>query len=672
MFNFGEILSIKRSDQGNGWGVFNTEGGLVTGVCHTARIGAILHAEGGHYNHPIYGQQFKASRINIVLPKNADGIEKYLANAKIPGFGKVAAKKLVDYYEDETLDHVMDEKALKQAGLSNKQIDGVIAFFDTRKNHLSFIELLAGADIKGKTAENIMANATIEEVKENPYQLRGKVPRVTLSNCDAIWVYLNGDSRNADRVKAHIMDVMRRANDRGDSGIVLEGSVGYYNLTLIEGAAKSLGVDPEFVEDFLSENDMPLRIYPEGGDIVYTESTYNHEKFIASSLLSNDLPALTEPADLSGMKTLSGEQLQAVEYASKYPVSIVTGAPGTGKTHIIEAICCLATANGLEPVLLAPTGLAARRMQGAGKHEASTIHSFLATKQTFDDVLFIVDEVSMVSLDLMSELLKVIDGHRLVLVGDVDQLPSIEHGQTLYDLIESSVLPVTRLTFNYRSKDSDIIKTALQVLTGENPSLTSDLSRDVCFVQCDDGKVTSIINELVGVSDQVLAPKKKGVAGVGVLNDLLAEKFNPGKDRKRLGFAKGDRVINGKNDRHLNVMNGETGEVIEITDKTVTVNYGGVPVTHEINSVNFKLSLAYALTVHKVQGQEYERVIIAIPKEANIMLSRNLYYTAITRAKKQVVLVGNPEALKIVLSGRCDSHRITGLRHHLKEYAKSS
>ncbi len=664
--DFGQILSMPCFDKITGYLIARTNKGTVTGVALNAAIGKSLRAIGEWVYHSKYGKQFKATQIDVSDPKNLNGYINFLANAGIPGLGQSYAKKLVDFFGLDVQQHLGNADDLKRAGIPDRLIPSIIEYHEKNHDKTEYNELLARSGISGKTATKIMEHCKLPELKRNPYALAGKIPRLRFKNLDAIHLQLHGDNRSDQRIQAGLMEAMRRANDKGDSGITYDD--------LLWNTAKLLSLDYYDIEGFIEEkqeddDSLPIIRYPVDSPNLYSDDVFRTERYIATTLKTIKLPSLPKAIDTPN---LTDEQRHAVEAVRQHPVSIITGGPGTGKTHTIKAICCLAEENGLTPILLAPTGLAARKIQDATGRDAMTIHRFLKAEEIDKNSLIIVDETSMVSLDVQAMLLKALQDKsiRIVFVGDADQLPSIDHGQVLKDLINSKQFPVTTLTKNHRVEGVEITRAAQMILNGENPDLPSDIAQECSFIQCEDDQIASIILELVSKSDQVLSPVKQHDAGTEDLNALLADKFNPNQDRKQWGFAVGDRVINTKNDYKLGVMNGETGVIRRIDKDLVQVRYdGGYKVEHKYDEHN--LLLAYALTVHKVQGQEYPCVIIALPAHANILLTRGLLYTAMTRAKKKVIIVGNPKALDIILSGRWDGDRITALAAHLIDVSMS-
>lgn len=655
----GVIKSIPFYKSETGYGVFKTDQGTVTGYAQNVGVGKHITAEGTHFTHPMHGEQFKAHSISVTNPSDVENLTRMLTAAKIPGVGKVAVGKLLAYFGTDVLRNLNDVEVLKKAGVSAKQIQAILAYHEQTQGNQAILELLGRAGLGVKTIAAILAYKHQSAVTSNPYSMLGEVPRLSFANVDKIWQVLHGDVTAPPRILAGVMEAMRRTREDGNTGITLD------DLTCT--ACSLLKVSSDLVKPVISDTlAAELIEYPIGSNIIFKRETWREERVIAERLIhiQNAVQHLTNTIDVG---TLTDEQHSGIVNVMNNGVSIITGSPGTGKTTVINALCNLADVNNIQVALLAPTGMAARRMRDTSGREATTIHSFLRHPKITKDTIIIMDESSMVSTNLMHTLLSKLKVRcRIVFVGDVHQLPSIDYGQILNDLIMSEQFPVTRLTKTFRFGD-DIGGLARIVLSGDTPNVSDDPNNTTTFIECADDAMISdtIINLIEQVTDaQVLTPVKDGLAGALELNSRIAELLNPGVLRTNiLNIGVGDRVANTKNDYEHGLVNGSIGIVKLIDNGDISIEYDVGVVTLPLTAAN--VSMAYALTVHKAQGQEYDTVIIALSHSKPVMLQRRLLYTAITRAKRKVLIVGTKRAIDIVAEGTFNAARVTGLVQHL-------
>lgn len=651
MQSFGIITSI--SHKPNNWGVYRATKGVVIGYVEAPQVGDHIKAAGKWVDNPKYGRQFEADQIELESTFGRYNMVKCLSNAKLAGWGKAAADKLYTHYSMDMLKALDDSASLKKIGFTSRQVKSAAAYYQTHKAHIETLTLLMKAGVGYKTTEKLIAKTNYKTLLQNPFSLMGKVDRLQFSRVDRVFLASGGDKESVFRLKAALSEVIRKANNEGHTGIHINDWVNRASTLLnIQG---DLNIDIDLSDDFIE--------YPENSGFIYSKECYEQESIIAKRLKQCSKLAALKHA-YSGDTYLSDEQKQAIAHAKESGVSIVTGSPGTGKTTVINSLCELAVVNDIEIFMLAPTGLAARRMSESVKDtdvQAMTIHSFLASLKRVKipkGAMIIIDEASMASTSLLALLLSKLKGqYRVVVVGDVYQLPSIDHGQVLKDLIESGVFPVTRLTKSFRFDDS-IGKAANAILHGQMP----EFNESVKFLECHESNILDYALQNVNRETQVLSPIKEGNNGTKNLCRAIATRLYP-EIKRDGGFGVGDIVINTKNDYSASVFNGERGRIVSIGDKIAVIYESGIV---EYDNDNPPIMLAYALTVHKCQGQEYSNVIIVLPNEGKNMMQRQLIYTAVTRSKAGVTIIGSKTSFETVLSNMFEVQRITGLQHHLK------
>lgn len=641
--------------------IFTSNMGTITGFAPNISIGMSFTATGEMVNHPKYGEQFKADAIKCTPPSNDYGLIHLIANLGIKGVGVATAKKLVSNFGSNTLNKLGDATALKTIGIRSNVIIELVEHSKSLLAKNSQLRVLLGKScLGGKTIDAIIKyNPSYKTVTENPYSLLGKIPRLRFKDVDSIYTTANKHVDSDVRALASILEVFRREHKHGNSGATKQGIVCEASKLIGMGQSTLIRVIDAHLDTLFIE-------YPLNSGVIYEKSTFDIEKHIAERLITihTEAPQLKH---ITPNGALNDEQYSAVTRVISNGVVVITGSPGTGKTTTTKAVCELAAANKLEVILLAPTAMAAKRMAVSTGLRASTIHSFLMTPRHKQGTLFIIDEVSMLSCELLHRLLKVIKRKcRLVLVGDVDQLQSIEWGSVLFDVIESNRFPVVRLTKTYRFGDV-ISEFATRVLNGTFPEMSEDIDAGVSFIECTSGEeIACKVGELVNSYPNalVLSPIKLGDAGTTSLNKQLACLLNP--DAKRhplLCVGVGDKVVITKNNNKHELINGVCGTVQNLTGDEIEIEFDHNNIVVDIDEVH--LSLGYALTVHKAQGHECDIVIFALGDDKPIMLQRRILYTAITRAKQKIVIVGSRRALEIAISNQFDKPRITSMLHHL-------
>ena len=672
---------------------------VVTVVGHAAAIaaGEWITASGEWVNDRTHGQQFKARFLRTSPPTSADGIEKYLASGMIRGVGPIYAKKLVRTFGDKVFDIIeaTPDRLREVDGIGPVRAASILAAWAEQKAVREIMVFLHSHGVGTARAVRIFktyGSDAIQVMTENPYRLASDIRGIGFKTADAIAMRLGIEKSAMTRVRAGISYALSEAMDGGHCGLPTE--------ELAPLAVKLLGVDKELVLTALNlELADGTVIADTVGETpcIFLGGLYRAEQIIAERLLrlingklpwpyidpEKALPWIEKKTGLS----LAESQVTAIRLALVSKVLVVTGGPGVGKTTIVNSILRILAAKGMNLLLCAPTGRAAKRMTDATGFEAKTIHRLLEVdprtggfKRGFDNPLdcdlLVIDETSMVDVMLMQALMKAIpDNAALLIVGDIDQLPSVGPGQILADIIASGVVPVVRLTEVFRqAAQSKIITSAHQINRGTIPDLSKpEGESDFYFVQADDPEsavprivdlVKTRIPQRFGLDPirdiQVLCPMNRGGVGARSLNIELQAALNPAGERKveRFGwtFASGDKVMQIENDYDKEVYNGDIGYIDDVDPDAgeLTASFDGRTVTYGFGELD-TLVPAYAATIHKSQGSEYPAVVIPVMTQHYTMLQRNLLYTGVTRGKRLVVLVGQKKAVAIAVknvSGR--------------------
>jgi len=672
---------------------------VVTVVGHAAAIaaGEWITASGEWTNDRTHGQQFKARFLRTSPPTSADGIEKYLASGMIRGVGPVYAKKLVRAFGEKVFEIIEETPGRLQEidGVGPVRAANILAAWAEQKAVREIMVFLHSHGVGTARAVRIFktyGSDAIQVMTENPYRLARDIRGIGFKTADAIAMKLGIEKTATMRVRAGISYALTEVMDEGHCGLPTD--------ELVPLAEKLLEVPEELVRTAL---DLELRegnvIADHVGDApcVFLAGLYHAERTIAGRLMrlaNGTLPwpwidpdkALPWVEKHIGL-TLAESQIVAIRLALKSKVVVMTGGPGVGKTTIIRGILRILAAKGTELLLCAPTGRAAKRMTEATGFEAKTIHRLLEVDpksggfkrgedNPLDCDLLVVDEASMVDVLLMQALLKAIpDRVALLVVGDIDQLPSVGPGQVLADIISSGAVPVVRLTEVFRqAAQSRIITNAHRINQGMVPDLgPPESDSDFYFVQAEDPETAvARIIELVKtripkrfgldpIRDiQVLCPMNRGGVGARSLNIELQGALNPAGEHKveRFGwtFSPGDKVMQVENNYDKEVYNGDIGTIdsVDTAEGVLAASFDGRTITYEFGELDM-LVPAYAATIHKSQGSEYPAVVIPVHTQHYTMLQRNLLYTGVTRGKKLVVLIGQKKAIAIAVrnvSGR--------------------
>lgn len=672
---------------------------LVTAVGYLPELeaGEVLKLCGDWVFHKDYGRQFHVERYETLLPSSAREIENYLASGIIKGIGPVTAKRIVDRFKEkalEVLSHTPDELLLIE-GIGEKRLQGILASFEEQQETRDIMMFLQQYGIGPGVAARVYRNykqRAVDVIKENPYRLAEEVYGIGFKTADKIASRMGMERDSPKRLTSGLQYTLSQAAN--------QGHVFLPEAELMKAAAELLEVEEELLLQplaALAEKDDVAVEKAFGSEDIYLVPFYVCETAVARRLLllsalavkklplsQGDLDALEEGA---GVK-MAKRQKEAIERAAQSGVLVVTGGPGTGKTTIVRSLVDFFQRHKMSVALAAPTGRAAKRMTEATGTQAKTLHRLLEYKayeqggmafgrnsdNLLEEDVIIVDETSMVDIILMHHLLAAINpGARLILVGDHDQLPSVGPGCVLGEIIKSGQIPVVVLDEIFRqAKESMIVVNAHRINQGLFPFLNV-AEKDFFFEQIAEPEQSAeTIVDLVKArlpkykgfdpleDIQVITPMKKGSIGVINLNERLQAELNPPHPQKaQRGFRNstfrvGDKVMQIKNNYEKEVFNGDLGYITKIDeDGTITVSFadgGGDREVEYLSKELEELSLAYALSVHKSQGSEFSVVVMPVTTQHYVMLQRNLLYTAVTRAKRLLVLVGTKRALHIAVS----------------------
>jgi exodeoxyribonuclease V alpha subunit len=669
--------------------------------------GESLKLTGRWVHNKKFGEQFQVENYEITVPATVHGIRKYLGSGLIKGIGPIMAERIVKKFALDTLEVIekTPERLSEVGGIGPKRIAMITRAWEEQKEIKEIMIFLQGHGVSAAYSAKIYkqyGDRSIEVVKENPYRLAQDIYGIGFITADKIAQNMGIDPNSLIRAKAGVIYVLNELTE--------EGHVYYPEIDLVRKAKEILKVDQEIITQAITELSKGKEIILEEINVekdhraVYLAPFYVAETGIAQRLRklkespSNIRPIHPEKAIEWVQQKLNTElaekQKEAVLLAANLKVLIITGGPGTGKTTIITAILKIFQQLKLRILLAAPTGRAAKRMSEATGWESKTIHRLLefspqkgGFKKDQDDPLeadvLVIDEASMMDTLLMYHLLKAIPPQaHLILVGDVDQLPSVGPGNVLKDIIDSGIFTVVRLTEIFRqAQESMIIVNAHKVNQGEFPIL-KEIERkeatDFYFIQEEEPEKT--LNQILTLCDeripkhfgfhsirdiQVLTPMHKGVIGAINLNIELQKKLNPEQQGISHGsrtFKLHDKVMQIVNNYDKEVFNGDIGWISKIDqeDRELTIDFDGRLIAYEYSDLD-EIVLAYAISVHKSQGSEYPVVILPVTTQHYMLLQRNLIYTGITRAKKLVVLIGTKKALAIAIKNNKPQLRFTHL-----------
>ena len=713
----------------------------VIGNLVDANVGSVLLVEGSWKVDSKYGRQFVAENWEETLPATVYGMEKYLGSGLIKGVGPKFAQKIVQKYGVDTFAVIEDnvELLIEIEGIGAKRVRMIAESWERQKEVKNIMLFLQEHQVSTSYAAKIYkqyGNDSIPVMKENPYKLADDIWGIGFKTADQIAAKLGFGKESYVRLRSGLMYSLSELSN--------EGHVYAEKQQLIDTAAKLLEASPETVimtmDNMLKENELIqekniVRTDEDGNLItaIYLPPFFFAEvgvagklkKLVSSPAGDKLYTRLMEARKSTGNESLSVDieaiqsrtgmeydeiQADAIRQAATAKVMVLTGGPGTGKTTTTHGIISAYRAYGLRILLAAPTGRAAKRMTEATGLEARTIHRLLECKppegyqkneeNPLEGDVLLVDECSMIDIILMNSLLKAIPpAMRLIMVGDIDQLPSVGAGNVLRDIIDSETFPVVRLTRIFRqAQTSRIIMNAHRINEGKAPDISNGKTSDFFFLENEDAD--AVVPQIVKLVQtnlpkyyhvepaqiQVLTPMQRGVVGATNLNLSLQEALNPpehdifmrGRGKvtmpkeclRRSGFAfrADDKVMQIKNNYDKEVFNGDIGliESVNETDRTLTVNFDGRSIEYDMTELD-ELVHAYATTIHKAQGSEYPIVVMPILMNHYVMLQRNLIYTGITRAKKILVMVGTKKALSYAVRNVTVTKRNTLLRERLAD-----
>lgn len=733
----GYVEHVIFQNKENGYTVMNltVEGEEITcvGMCRGLTQGETISAQGDYVEHPVYGTQFKISGFHTVTPKDSAGMERYLGSGAIKGVGAALAARIVKKFGDDTFRIIEEEpeRLSEIKGISDRKAREIAMQMEEKKDLRDAMVYLQQYGISNALAVKIYDTYGMElygVMKENPYRLAEDISGVGFRMADELASKIGIHTDSDYRIRSGILYVLQQAVGEGHCFLPIN--------ELLERAQTLLEVDKENVRPQLDNLMMDKKLVIKG-DSVFAASYYYAELNCARMLTELNVP-MAEAENLPFQNTVIEKrleglakslelepnelQLKAAEECIRNGLFILSGGPGTGKTTTINMIIRYFDTEGLDIFLAAPTGRAAKRMTEATGFEARTIHRMLELNGALSDEdtrkvrferneenpletdVIIIDEMSMVDIQLFQALLRaIVPGTRLILVGDVNQLPSVGPGQVLRDLIESRQFPMVELEKIFRqAEESDIIVNAHRINNGQQ-IVMNNKSKDFFMLERSDANVIykhmiQLIREklprYVGATPfdiQVLTPMRKGSLGCETLNGILQQYLNPPDARKREHawssgvYREGDKVMQVKNnyqleweivskygipvDRGMGVFNGDMGRILQIDENaaSMVVEYDEQRrVTYPFSLLE-ELELSYAITIHKSQGSEYPAVILPLLGGARVLFNRNLLYTAITRARNCVTILGSSVTVRDMIDNTRDNGRYTSLAQRIRE-----
>ena len=702
------VEHITYQNEKNGWSVMKVKvkgyDNLVTltGSLLDVPVGSVLLVDGDWRVDPKYGQQFVAQSWGEVMPATLYGIEKYLGSGLVKGIGPAYAKAIVSRFGLETIDVIENdiERLLEVPRLGKKRMEKIRDSWEKQKDIKEVMVFLQGYGVSTAFAAKIYRKyekESIAKVKENPYQLADDIWGIGFNTADSIASKMGYEKNDPRRCRSGILYALNELAE--------DGHVYAEPNQLVEAATKLLDAEEAPVRQALATMIETKDVIADN-DVIYLPPFYHAENGSAkrlqslladTSLFNSDIAA--EPEAEYGVKSggivYDEVQQAAIQKALDSKVMVLTGGPGTGKTTTTQGIIAAFKARHMSILLAAPTGRAAKRMTEATGMEAKTIHRLLEynpmdgykrnNENPLEGDALIVDECSMIDILLFYNLMKAIPSNmRLILVGDIDQLPSVGAGNVLRDIIDSQQISVVRLTRIFRqAQSSRIVMNAHAINAGHFPNIKNGLDTDFFFINQEDademvkliiGLVRERLPKKYGYPPkeiQVLTPMQRGTVGAGNLNIELQNALNPtGSSLARGGytFRQGDKVMQIRNNYDKNVFNGDIGYItaVDTNERTLTVTFDSRLVEYDITELD-EIVLAYAVTIHKSQGSEFPVVVMPVTMKHFVMLQRNLIYTGITRAKKICVLVGTTKALAYAIKQNTVSKRNTKLKERLNE-----
>ena len=699
------IEHITYQNQENGYSVMKVKvkdySDLVTlvGNLLDVPVGAVLLCDGDWKVDKKYGRQFVCETWEEVMPATVYGIEKYLGSGLVNGIGPKFAHLIVEKFGTETIEIIEDniERLREVPRIGKRRVEKIRESWEKQKDIKNVMLFLQQYGVSTAYAAKIYrqyGKESIDKVQDNPYRLADDIWGIGFKTADSIASKMGYEKNDLRRCKSGISYTLNELSNEGHVYAVEE--------QLIETAKKLLESDEEPIRQAVTEMIASEDLIRED-EAIYLPPFYHSERGTAKKLLAllqDQTPTLFGlKADIKAIEKVSGieydeVQIAAIKQAVRSKVMVLTGGPGTGKTTTTQGIIAAYKTAGMRILLAAPTGRASKRMSEATGMEAKTIHRLLefnpqdGYKRNDENPLegdaLIVDECSMIDIILMYNLMKAIpESMRLVLVGDIDQLPSVGAGNVLRDIIDSEKIPVVRLTRIFRqAQSSRIVMSAHAINQGRYPDTSNGKQTDFFFIKNEEPEqVAEEIVKLVKYrlpkaynqplnNIQVLTPMQRSVVGANNLNMMLQQALNTsnlGISRGGTTYKLGDRVMQVRNNYDKNVFNGDIGivEQVSMEDRTLFVRFDDNLVEYEASELD-EVTLAYATTIHKAQGSEYPIVVIPVLMTHFVMLQRNLIYTGITRAKKICVLIGQPKALAYAIRNLTVTKRNTKLKERLR------
>lgn len=683
---------------------------IAKGYLPDLQAGQEVSLSGNWIFHPKFGKQFEVQKYQVTLPTSLLGLKKYLGSGLIKGIGKVYAEKLVDHFGEKVLEIIEEtpNRLYEVAGVGKKRVEQIIGSWQQQKDVSNIMVFLQDKDISSSYAIKIYkkyGQSAVAVLKENPYRLADEIWGIGFKVADQIASKLGIPHDSLKRIKSGINFAINTEVGQGHLYVELEQlRQKVYDILNLPASQYAAKIKHAFHD--LHNQEIIKVVKHEGKHFVTLSQFLFTEKLIAKKanlLLETptthnfDYNKIYEQLRTSTTIQLNDDQQLAIMSALKNKVSIVTGGPGTGKTTLIKQLLAILDQNKVQYKLAAPTGRAAKRInEGTGKF-ASTIHRLLefdvsTMKFTHNDSntlktqFLILDEASMIDTFLINSILKALPLYaHLILIGDIDQLPSVGAGSVLGDFIDSNHIPYTKLTEIFRqAQDSLIVTNAHKVNRGEFPSSrTTDASKkDFLFIKEENPenlpqhlakifKSTLIRYRVFPSESVILSPMHRGSAGTQKINFDVQKMLNPDDGEKPVShsgynYKVSDRIMQLRNNYDKNVFNGDIGQITDInhSGKEITCRYDNRTVVYDFTELD-ELTLAYAISIHKSQGSEYDAVIIPIFTQHFTLLQRNLIYTAITRAKKLCILIGQTRAIAMAVKNNKTTQRKTFLKQLL-------
>jgi len=695
------VVHVRYFNESNGFAILivrkdsSTKDITIKGSFEDPCEGAVYDIDGEWVEDKKYGKQIDVKFACPTMPDKADGIRKFLGGGIINGIGPSLADRIVDKFGDKALE-VMDSNInmlLAVDGIGKKKLKDISeswkSFNGNRESVIYLLSLGVSLGYAAKICKKY-GKDTVGIVKSNPYVLIDDVDGIGFAKADAIALNMGFDVKGDKRLRAGLIYTLTQASYDGDCYVERKN--------LVTSASEILKVDKDLVANSLNGLISGEAVKDNDGAI-YLPTYFYDETFVAKKLVSL-LSASTKEITLSSSFWESGNityddiQKDAINKAMVSKVMVLTGGPGTGKTTTINGIIKAWKSVGMEVLLAAPTGRAAKRMNEATGYEAKTIHRLLEynpdvgfqrnENNPLEGDALVVDEASMIDIELMFRLVSAIPSNmRLLLVGDIDQLPSVGAGNVLRDIIASNVIPTVRLTRIFRqAATSHIITNAHLVNDGKMPEKDNGVKSDFFMMNDDDylsieNKIVDLVTrrlpEYYGVSTddiQVLSPMRRTNNGIQNLNHRLQQAINPIGESITYGdtvFRIGDKVMQLKNNYDNGIFNGDTGKIVDVDEahRAFTVCFDGGPTVEITSNMMKDICLSYATTIHKSQGSEYKVVVMPMTMQFFTMLQRNLLYTGITRAKKVCVLIGQKKAIAMAVRNNAVKKRNTLLKERL-------